>query len=121
VEVDVRMTGGDEPDGTPADAMPGEPDRPAVVILITDDGAGFAPAMLPVTFERFKRGDPARGRATGGVGLGLAITADIVRSWGGSISAGNVAPDGDEHATGAWVRVVLPAAEPADAHVSLIK
>ncbi len=106
----------------------------AVTILISDDGPGFAAAMLPVTFERFKRGDPARGRSTGGVGLGLAITADIVRGWGGTIAAGNGEPhgaggepdDGDRAqgppraAGGAWVRVVLPSADAADAHASLI-
>jgi two-component system OmpR family sensor kinase len=120
--VRVEVTTG--PAGGPAEGRSADQ---VVTILITDDGPGFAPAMLPVTFERFKRGDPARGRATGGVGLGLAITADIVRSWGGTIAAGNGAPGGagPEEGTGsavggAWVRVDLPAAEAADPHASLI-
>jgi len=112
VHVEVRTVALDRPG----------PRAPAseVVMLFTDDGPGFAPTMLPVTFERFKRGDPARGRATGGVGLGLAITADIVRAWGGSITAGNGAPGTEGAGPGAWVRVTLPSAGATDPHVSLI-
>ena len=40
-------------------------------------------------FEPFYRLDDARGRLTGGVGLGLAITERAVRFHGGKVSALN--------------------------------
>jgi signal transduction histidine kinase len=73
-------------------------------IEVADDGPGFAPSMLPVTFERFVRGDPARGRDTGGTGLGLAIVAGLARAQGASIEAGN-----GGSLPGASVRVTFPA------------
>ncbi len=76
-------------------------------LSVADDGPGFAPSMLPVTFERFVRPDPARGRETGGTGLGLAIVAALTRAHGASIEADNGSPLG-----GAIVRIILPSARP---------
>lgn len=72
-------------------------------VLVADDGPGFSPSMLPVSFERFSRPDASRARDTGGTGLGLSISAALVRSHRGRIEAGNDGPLG-----GAWVRVTLP-------------
>jgi signal transduction histidine kinase len=72
-------------------------------LLVADDGPGFAPSMVPVTFERVVRSDRARGRETGGTGLGLSIAAALARSQGATIEAGNDAATG-----GAWVRLVFP-------------
>lgn len=72
-------------------------------LTVVDDGPGFPPSMLPVTFERFVRPDGARGRVTGGTGLGLSIAATLARSQGATIEAGNGASAG-----GAWVRLVFP-------------
>ena len=60
--------------------------------------AGHPRASPP--FERFTRGDAARGR--GGAGLGLAIVAAIARAHGGEAGAAN-RPDG-----GADVWIELP-------------
>jgi signal transduction histidine kinase len=76
-------------------------------LSVADDGPGFAPSMLPVSFERFVRPDPARGRETGGTGLGLAIVAALARAHGATITAGNDSPLG-----GAVVRIGFPAASP---------
>ncbi|HEV7166881.1 MAG TPA: ATP-binding protein [Micrococcaceae bacterium] len=68
-----------------------------VQITVRDQGPGFAPAFLPVAFERFSRGDPARTREPdsggdpGGSGLGLAIVAGILRAHGGTATARNLA------------------------------
>jgi two-component system sensor histidine kinase BaeS len=58
-----------------------------VALLVVDDGPGVPPESLPHLFERFWRGDPARGRATGGSGLGLAIVRHIVQAHGGRVWA----------------------------------
>ncbi len=58
----------------------------ACVISVTDTGPGISPAMRPVIFERFSRGDASRSRKTGGAGLGLAICAAIVSAHKGTIT-----------------------------------
>lgn len=57
------------------------------VLAFADNGAGVPGAALPMLFERFWRGDSARGRATGGSGLGLAICRSIAEAHGGTIVA----------------------------------
>jgi len=53
-------------------------------LRVADAGRGVAPEALDRIFERFSRADPARSRADGGVGLGLAIVDAIARAHGGS-------------------------------------
>lgn len=56
--------------------------------IITIKNKGAIPNdKLNAVFEKFYRLDSARGSATGGAGLGLAIAKDIVDAHGGSISA----------------------------------
>jgi heavy metal sensor kinase len=55
-------------------------------IVVDDTGPGVAPELRPHLFERFARGDPARGRETGGAGLGLSLSAAIADVHGGSIA-----------------------------------
>ncbi len=74
----------------------------AVTVMVADDGEGFPDELLPVVLDRFTRADTARGRANGGAGLGLAITADLVEAHGGAIHVGNGAPLG-----GAVVRITI--------------
>lgn len=59
---------------------------------VSDTGPGIKPDDLVHLFERFYRGDPARGRSAGS-GLGLAIVKQWVEAHGGTIRAGN-RPDG---------------------------
>ncbi|MEU2614867.1 ATP-binding protein [Micromonospora sp. NPDC007271] len=59
----------------------------AALIRVTDTGTGIEPWALPHIFDRFWRADPARGRHTGGGGLGLAIARQIVTDHGGTITA----------------------------------
>ncbi len=58
-------------------------------ILVSDHGPGVPVDSLDKLFRPFYRLDDARGRQTGGVGLGLAITERAVRLHGGSITAKN--------------------------------
>jgi two-component system, OmpR family, sensor kinase len=72
-----------------------------VEIDVADEGPGFAPALADRAFERFARGDAARGR--GGAGLGLAIARAICEAHGGSAE---IVPG-----PGATLRLRLPAAD----------
>lgn len=58
-----------------------------VELAVSDTGIGIHPTDLPLVFERFHRGQNAATHP--GNGLGLAIVRQIVRSYGGSISAHN--------------------------------
>jgi signal transduction histidine kinase len=58
-----------------------------VELHVSDQGAGFPGEFLPRAFERFSRGDAARGR--GGTGLGLSIVDAIARAHGGSAHIAN--------------------------------
>jgi two-component system sensor histidine kinase CpxA len=59
------------------------------VLRVNDAGPGVPPDALEKLFQPFYRLDDARGRQTGGVGLGLAITERAVRFHGGRVSAFN--------------------------------
>jgi signal transduction histidine kinase len=53
--------------------------------VVEDTGIGIRPEDLPSVFQRFFRGDTARGR-TEGAGLGLSIASWIAREHGAEIS-----------------------------------
>jgi two-component system, OmpR family, sensor histidine kinase CpxA len=72
------------------------------VIRVTDCGDGVPADALEKLFQPFYRLDDARGRHTGGVGLGLAITERAVRFHGGRVTAMN-RPQG-----GLMVEIRLP-------------
>ena len=63
-----------------------------VAIHVEDRGPGFAPEFIGRAFERFSRGDAARGGD--GTGLGLAIVEAIARAHRGSAHAANRKGDG---------------------------
>jgi len=79
-------------------------DRRAV-LEVTDTGVGIPADDLPHLFERFWRGPDQRGRS--GSGIGLAVVDELVGAHGGVVEVSS-APG---HGTA--VRVMLPAAEPA--------
>jgi two-component system, OmpR family, sensor kinase len=79
-------------------------------LRVSDDGEGFAPAVVDRVFDRFARADMVRGREGGGAGLGLAIVASIVRALDGTVRASNGGALG-----GANVDVSLPASSSAPA------
>lgn len=65
-----------------------------VELTVSDTGIGISPAELDRIFERFYRTDASRSRQTGGFGLGLAISRDLVEAMGGSIAARSVEGEG---------------------------
>jgi two-component system sensor histidine kinase CpxA len=80
---------------------------PEAVIRIVDSGPGVPEEELDKLFRPFYRIDDARGRQTGGVGLGLAITERAVRIHGGTVKASN-RPEG-----GLQIEIRVPASAPS--------
>src|SRR5271157_2370178 len=76
--------------------------REQAVVRVTDCGSGVPEDALEKLFQPFYRLDDARGRQTGGVGLGLAITERAVRFHGGRVAATNRAEGG------LMVEILLP-------------
>jgi signal transduction histidine kinase len=64
------------------------------VVSVNDTGIGISTEEREKIFDRFYRVDRARGRATGGAGLGLAIARWIVECHGGSITVESAANQG---------------------------
>lgn len=58
-----------------------------VEVAVSDLGTGIPVEELTRVFERFRRLDPSRSRATGGSGLGLTIARLLVELHGGDICA----------------------------------
>jgi two-component system, OmpR family, sensor histidine kinase BaeS len=56
-----------------------------VAIAVHDTGRGIPAQHLPLIWERFHRVDPSRDRASGGMGLGLAVVRQLVLGMGGSV------------------------------------
>lgn len=73
-----------------------------IEVVIDDDGPGIPPEKREDVFRPFYRLEESRNPETGGVGLGLAIARDVVRSHGGDILLDD-SPQG-----GLRVRVRLP-------------
>jgi two-component system sensor histidine kinase CpxA len=74
----------------------------SALLTIDDSGPGVPPDAVDKIFRPFYRIDDARGRQTGGVGLGLAITERSVLLHGGTVRALN-RPEG-----GLRVEIRLP-------------
>lgn len=55
-------------------------------LSVADTGMGIAPEDAKHIFERFYRTDLSRNRATGGVGIGLAIAQSIAQAHGGTLT-----------------------------------
>jgi signal transduction histidine kinase len=52
---------------------------------IRDRGIGIAERDIPYIFDRLYRADPARSRASGGAGLGLALVKWVVEAHEGRV------------------------------------
>jgi two-component system OmpR family sensor kinase len=77
-------------------------DAGSVVLRVSDEGPGLAAGDAAHVFERFWRADVSRARASGGVGLGLAIVSGIARAHGGAATA-------EPSTVGATFALTLPA------------
>jgi PAS domain S-box-containing protein len=74
-------------------------------IVVQDTGKGINPAFLPFVFEAFRQEDASASRTRGGLGLGLAITKQLVELHGGRIGA-----ESEGEGRGSTFHVSLPLA-----------
>jgi signal transduction histidine kinase len=74
------------------------PHQGTVTLLVEDEGPGIPLAELDRVFQPFHRVEPSRNNETGGMGLGLPITRNILRAHGGDVSLSN-RPTGGARAT----------------------
>ena len=63
-------------------------------LIVADQGVGIPARDLDRVFERFYRVDKARGRSTGGSGLGLSIVRHVAHNHGGDISVSSQEGEG---------------------------
>jgi signal transduction histidine kinase/ActR/RegA family two-component response regulator len=64
-----------------------------VAIRVSDTGQGIAADFLPHVFDRFRQADAAPARRHGGLGLGLAITYQLMELHGGAIAVDSAGAD----------------------------
>jgi signal transduction histidine kinase len=74
------------------------------VIQITDTGIGISDENIDKLYKRFWRADIARARATGGIGIGLSITKEIIDRHKGRIEVES------EENVGTTFRIIVPLA-----------
>ena len=65
----------------------------SVEIRFSDTGIGIDPAFLPHVFDRFLQYDSSNSRKHMGLGLGLAITKELIQLHGGTIEAQSPGPN----------------------------
>jgi signal transduction histidine kinase len=81
------------PDGSTVTVATSTPAPGTTVRLsVSDAGPGLTPDQLDAVFERFYRVDPARSRAAGGSGIGLAIVRALAAALGGRAWAESPGP-----------------------------
>jgi signal transduction histidine kinase len=91
------------PEGTPV-RITARPARGRVTITVRDEGPGIPPEDLPHVLDRTYRGGPVANRAGGGLGLGLALSRQIVRAHGSDLTVQS------SPGAGATFRFSVPAA-----------
>lgn len=78
-------------------------------IKVSDTGIGIPPHDLPKIFDRFYQADNQTHTMSGGTGIGLSLTKELVKAMGGEISAQS------EAGQGTTLTVVLPISNKAAA------
>ena len=89
-------------------ANPGSTGDAAVIVSVTDDGAGIPAADLPHVFERLYQSQLQPERRESSSGLGLAIVRELVAAMGGDVGADSPSTGG----TTVWFRLPVDAPPP---------
>ena len=85
----------------------------ALVVRVVDTGKGIDPRFLPHVFDPFRQEDASHTRSRGGLGLGLAISRQLVELHGGQIDAHS-----EGEGRGATFVVRLPVTAVASKHLN---
>lgn len=80
--------------GQPPVVVHVEPDGDAARLVVTDQGPGVAAALVGDLFDAFAQPEVGDHRASQGLGLGLAICAELAASNGGTIDYEQPVPSG---------------------------
>jgi CheY-like chemotaxis protein len=89
------------------------PSGEQVRLQVRDHGKGISSDSIPFIFEAFTQLDGTSTRTSGGLGLGLTITRNLVEMHGGTIVA-----ESDGEGKGTTFVVCIPAKSPARANVA---
>jgi signal transduction histidine kinase len=81
-------------------------------VRIKDEGRGIPPESLPRLFDSFYHTDSELTRDMGGLGIGLALTRQIIEMHGGRIWL-----DSEGEGKGTMATVALPLSEPDTPHI----
>jgi signal transduction histidine kinase len=73
-----------------------------VEFVVADSGIGMTPEQIAAGFQPFQQGDGTATRNFGGLGLGLALSAQLVTLMGGELTVHS------QEGAGATLRVTLP-------------
>jgi len=84
-----------------------------VALTVSDDGRGISAEMLPRLFDLFSQESASGMHGNSGLGIGLALTRELVEEHGGAVTAASDGPG-----TGARFEIVLPLAEASAAPVA---
>ncbi len=72
-------------EGTVTISLRSEQDE--AILAVKDTGEGIDPKFVPHVFEMFRQADASNRRAHGGLGIGLALVAQLIKLQGGSVEA----------------------------------
>jgi CheY-like chemotaxis protein len=86
-----------------------------LLTTVRDTGIGIPPDYLPRIFDMFSQADRLAERASGGLGVGLALVKALVEMHGGQVEADSAGPGAGSTFT-VWLPVPAAAGAPADPH-----
>jgi two-component system CheB/CheR fusion protein len=98
---------------------------PYIQLIVRDTGRGIPPEFLPYVFDRYRQAETSGGRRSGGLGIGLSLTRQLVEMHGGSVTAES---EGEEKGATFTVKLPIraiytaetePAAPASDKNISL--